>query len=361
MVRRVVKSGLALGMRWSGSSLLKRTLNARSGAPWIVGYHRVVENFAQSARTSIPAMLISLAMLNRHLEWIGRRFDFVSIEEITARHDRGYRYGKPAAAVTFDDGYRDVYEQAFPLLKAKGIPAAVFVVTSLIGTSHPPLFERLYLALVRAERAGSSPRARLARLVLPLGVEVPRLSDPRVQGADPFRLTRLLLETLPRESLDRVVQALESEVGQDDDALRERRPLTWDMLREMQRSGITIGSHTRRHALLTLEDEARVMEETLGSRRDLEDNLGARVLHFAYPNGWFDTATIACVRTAGYRFAYTSCRHRDAAHPLLTLPRTILWENSSLGLFGGFSPAVMGCQADGTFDRARPCASTHWN
>jgi len=99
----------------------------------------------------------------------------------------------------------------------------------------------------------------------------------------------------------------------------------------MRRSDITIGSHTRRHALLTLESEKRVMDETIGSRRDLEQRLGAGVLHFAYPNGWFDDATIAAVRAAGYRFAYTSCRHRDPDHPLLTLPRTLLWRNQASG------------------------------
>ena len=39
----------------------------------------------------------------------------------------------------------------------------------------------------------------------------------------------------------------------------------------------------------------------------------------------------------------------------------LLWENSGLGAFGGFSPAVMGCQADGTFDRVALCPLDHWN
>jgi len=356
MVRRVVKSGLACGLRWSGASLLRRRLNGRSGTPWIVGYHRVVEDYAHSARLSIPAMLISRAMLRRHLDWIGRRFDVVPLDEIVPRRGQGGRFRRPTAAITFDDGYHDVYELAFPLLKAKGMPAAVFVVTSLVGTASVPLFERLYLALLRARHASPSPRARLERIVSSLGLEVRALADPPGGAGDPLRLTRWLLERLRRDDLVPVVETLEKEVGVDDAALHERRPLTWDMLKEMRRSGITVGSHTRRHALLTLESGTRVLEETLGSRRDLEERLGAGVHHFAYPNGWFDDATVAAVQAAGYSFAYTSCRHRDPAHPLLTLPRTILWERSSLGMFGGFSPAVMGCQADGTFDGSGLCS-----
>src|SRR5881296_482577 len=125
-------------MRWSGASLLKRTLRRRSGAPWIAGYHRVVEDFRRSSENSIAATLISRGMLERHLEWIGRRFDFVSLDDIGSRLERGERFLKPVAAVTFDDGYRDAYEHAFPLLKTRGIPAAVFVPTGLVGTETPP-------------------------------------------------------------------------------------------------------------------------------------------------------------------------------------------------------------------------------
>ena len=360
-MRRVLKACLACGMRFSGASFLKRRLDGWSGTTWIVGYHRVVEDFERSARCSIPAMLISKAMLRRHLDWIGRHFEVVPLDEILSRRPPGGRLRRPPAAITFDDGFRDVYDLAFPLLKAKGMPAAVFVVTSLVGTPDVPLFERLYLALHRARRGSPAPRARLARILASLGLDAGAVGETEVPPTDPLGLTRTLLGRMPRDDLARVVEALESEVGVDETALRERRTLDWDMLREMRRSGVVIGSHTRRHAVLTLESRQRVLEETFGSRRDLEERLGASVVHFAYPNGWFDDATVAAVRAAGYRFAYTSCRHRDPAHPHLTLPRTLLWERSSLGMFGGFSPSVLGCQASGAFDGTGLCPQHRGN
>ena len=101
----------------------------------MIGYHRVVEDFASSAETSIPSMLVSRQMLERHLDWIGRRFRFVSLDELGARLDASDSRDDPIAAITFDDGYRDFYDHALPLLKQKGIPAAVFVVTDLVGTT----------------------------------------------------------------------------------------------------------------------------------------------------------------------------------------------------------------------------------
>ncbi|MBI4169885.1 MAG: polysaccharide deacetylase family protein [Acidobacteria bacterium] len=368
MVRRLVKSGLAHGMCWSGASLLKRTLTGWSGLPWIVAYHRVVEDFAQAGEDSIPATLISRAMLERQIDWIGRRFDFVSLDEIESRLDRRALGSRPAAAVTFDDGYADVYEQAFPLLKARGIPAAVFVVSDLIGTTTPPLFDRVHLLLGRAWKMWRSPIRDLARLAADLGLGAcPSMGPARVpDGEDgappgPLRAMRILLETLPQSALERLASALRAEVGWDESVVARHRPLTWEMLREMRSAGITIGSHSRTHPLLTLEDLEKVREETTGSRRDLEARLGGSVRHFAYPNGWFDGWTLQAVEAAGYRCGYTSCHHRDPGRPLLTLSRTLLWENAGLGVSGRFSPAVMGCQADGTLPRMAGCRLMHRN
>lgn len=359
MVRRLVKSGFAHGMRWSGASLVKRTLDGWSGAPWIVAYHRVVDDFASAAADSIAATLISRAMLERQLDWIGSRFDFVSLDEVASALERGAAFRRPAAAVTFDDGYADVYEHAFPLLKSRGIPAALFVVSDLIGTGTPPLYDRIHLLLIRAWARWPSPMRHLARLAADRGLDLP--ASPEEDGAplDPPRAMRLLLERLPQSRLERLASDLEAEVGWDENAAAGHRPLTWEMLREMRSAGITIGSHTRTHPLLTREAPEKVRDETAGSRRDLEARLGVAVRHFAYPNGWFDGTTIAAVEAAGYRCACTSCHHRVPGRPHLSLPRTLLWENSGLGAFGGFSPAVMGCQADGTLPRIAGCRLAH--
>ncbi len=345
-------------MHRSGASLLKRTLDGWSGAPWIVAYHRVVEDFAMAAAESIPATLISRAMLERQLDWIGRRFEFVSLDDIDDRLRRGARFRRPAAAVTFDDGYADVYEQAFPILKARGIPAALFVVSDLIDTRTPPLFDRLHLLLRRAWGRWPSPGTELARLIADTGLDVPK-SFADGGPPEPLRATRVLLEGLKAASLGRLAAALRERVGWDDEAAARHRPLSGAMLRALSAAGMTIGSHSRTHALLTLEDSRTVVEEATGSRRALEASVGTPVRHFAYPNGWFDGTTIAAVQAAGYRCAYTSCRHRDPSRPRLTLPRTLLWENSGLDASDRFSPAVMGCQADGTFPWLAGCPLAH--
>jgi len=133
----------------------------------------------------------------------------------------------------------------------------------------------------------------------------------------------------------------------------------WEMLADMQRHGITVGAHTRTHPVLTNETPTVVSEETAGSRKHLESRLGVAVHHFAYPDGGFDRTAVKAVAAAGYRLAFTACRHRDSDYPGLTLPRTLLWERSSVDAWQRFSASILSCQLRGMFDVVRSCRRPH--
>jgi peptidoglycan/xylan/chitin deacetylase (PgdA/CDA1 family) len=322
--------------------------------PVVIGYHRVVEDFEASAATSIPSMLVSRRMLERHLDWLGRRFRFVSLDELGARLDGSDGSEDPVAAITFDDGYRDLYEQAFPLLQKKGIPAAVFVVTDLVSTTGVQAHDKLYLLLARRMADRSLTPGGLAGLLR--GIEI---SVPGMDVKSPYQATRTLLEALTQESIRRVIAALESEVSISEETFKPFYSLTWEMLDRMQRAGVTIGSHTRTHIVMTNESGERVANEATGSREEIERRLGTGVRHFAYPSGMFDTAAVNAVANAGYRFGYTVCSHRDTGHPQLTVPRTFLWENSSLDFRGAFSGPILSCQIRRAFDVVSGCRQRH--
>ena len=111
---------------------------------------------------AIPSMLISDRMLSRQIDWLAKRFSLMSLDEIGSRLESGRPFEKPAAAITFDDGYSDVYHHAYPLLKRKGVPAAFFVVTGLVDTGRPQVFDRLYLLIRLLHRNGMPPALALA-------------------------------------------------------------------------------------------------------------------------------------------------------------------------------------------------------
>jgi peptidoglycan/xylan/chitin deacetylase (PgdA/CDA1 family) len=355
--RTTAKTAAARLVCWTGGDTMVRALTGGAAPPLVVGYHRVVDDLEGAGRHAIPAMLTSRAMLEQHLDWIGRRHRFVTLDELGQRIEDGEPVSR-LAAVTFDDGYRDLYEHAFPVLARKGIPAAAFVVTDLVGTTGLLIHDRLYVLLRRAFSRWRTPLRDLGALLGALDIW---LAPPGLAGlsADARSALQLLLRRLPRWDVARIADALEERVGAEPDAAADMLPLTWEMLAEMQRAGMTIGSHTRTHAWLTRASAAELSDEVEGSRRAIEARLRTPVAHFAYPDGHFDRRTIRAVAGTGYRFAYTTCGHRDPYRPTLTIPRRLLWQNSCLDGRGVFSPEVMRCQVSGVFALAGRCRQDH--
>ena len=132
--RRLLKDAVASAISRT-RSLTSLAPAARSCRPLVIGYHRVVEDFDRAAATDMPTMLVSRTMFERHVEWIGRHFEFVSLDEIGAHIESGEPFSRPVATLTFDDGYRDVYEHAVPTLMRVGAAATVFVVTEPVQES----------------------------------------------------------------------------------------------------------------------------------------------------------------------------------------------------------------------------------
>ncbi len=313
-------------------ALAKTGLDAWFGAllgarqrPWVLGYHTVVDDDAQLGEL-MPGLGITAATFERHVDWMARRFQLVALDELVSLGARTPGPEKPLAAITFDDGYRGVFEVAFPILRRKGIPASLFVVTDRVGSTEPLAHDRIY-HLLSKRRSPEETHAATRELLHLLG------------PAEIERLAEQLCEPAPADSLE--------------------LPVTWPMVHELREAGWTIGSHTRTHARLVSCTGAELLDETALAKQILEAELRQPVHHFAYPDGAFDPRAVDAVSAAGYSSAYTTCAHRDARHPGLTVPRTMLWEGSSIEPSGGFSPDILSVQSSGLLELLAGCRDTH--
>jgi peptidoglycan/xylan/chitin deacetylase (PgdA/CDA1 family) len=324
--------------------------------PLVVGYHRIVEDFTAEAKVEMPSMLTSVEMFEQHLDCLGQSFRFMSLDEIGDRLLNGPPFNEPVAAITFDDGYRDVYELALPILERRGIPAAMFVVTDLVGRPAWQIHDKLYHLVAKAFRCWDDPRSKMFGLLSDLGLPAHDLTR-RSSIGNPMLAVSALLPELRQADVRRLMSGLELSVGNGFHDV----PLTvtWEMVEDMRRRGFTIGSHTATHVSLPVESAHRIDEELIGSKTVLETQLGGRIDHFAYPGGHFNSDVVDAVKGAGYRFAYTACGHGDPRCPLLTIERLILWEGSSVNGNGEFIPDILSCQAHHLWPPAWKCERVH--
>jgi peptidoglycan/xylan/chitin deacetylase (PgdA/CDA1 family) len=135
--------------------------------------------------------------------------------------------------------------------------------------------------------------------------------------------------------------------------------MSWEMLATAQAEGFSVGSHTKSHCVLTNEGNEIIRAELTDSRKELEVRMGGSIRRFAYPDGRYDRSTLNAAADAGYRAAYSTCRHRSSLHPSLTIPRRVLWEHSWSDSDGRFSDAIMRSQMSGLMDIFRPCRQNH--
>jgi peptidoglycan/xylan/chitin deacetylase (PgdA/CDA1 family) len=178
--------------------------------------------------------------------------------------------------ITFDDADRTVLDHALPALAARGLPAAAFVVTELIGTDRASWRQEAAFLLAhggsaRALRAGG-PAARLAQLVA--------LPDP-----------------------DRRRSLHELRVSARAGAPARAR-LTPAELRRLAAGRVAIGSQCLGDPELTRCDEATVRAEVQGAHRELTGWLGAAPTAFAHPGGAPDPRTAPLLAELGYRTAF---------------------------------------------------------
>ena len=354
--RRLLKDAVASALS-RARTLTSWAPSAGGCRPLVIGYHRVVEDFEQAAATDMPTMLVSRAMFERHIEWLGRHFEFVSLDDITAHVESGEPFEQAVVTITFDDGYLDVYEHAMPILKRVGAPATVFVVTGQLDRPGWQIHDRMYHLLNCVYEKRRQPWRALSAVLGDADIAPSVVERLHATCTNAYVLTSTLLPLMSQAQACLVIELLEAEYPLDRAAMPPT--ITWSMARELQNDGFVIGSHTRTHAWLANESPDKSYEEIAGSKRDLEDRLGQTVRHFAYPGGQFTPAVVDMVAAAGYRFAYTACDHLDPRHPALTMDRLMLWEGSSIASDGRFSSSILNCQAHRLWPSARRCERVH--
>jgi peptidoglycan/xylan/chitin deacetylase (PgdA/CDA1 family) len=101
----------------------------------IVAFHRIEDTTAASGLTT------SVGMFERYCRFFQRHFRVVSLPDLVHRLERGLPLNRELA-ITFDDGYRDNFENAVPVLEKFSLPATFFVVTQWIGTDVVPWWDR---------------------------------------------------------------------------------------------------------------------------------------------------------------------------------------------------------------------------
>lgn len=229
----------------------------------ILTYHRVNDK-SDFITQGMDGRDVSVKNFERHIRYLKKNYQIISLDDFIRYVKEENGLPKKSAIITFDDGYQDNYTNAFPILRRYNVPATIFLIADFITAKKLMWLHRFYYHL---ELLSPDEEAHIA-----------------------------------------------SEIY-----------LSGDQIREMNRAGISIGSHTLTHRVLPQLNEDEVKNEILGSKRKIEEILEKPILHFAYPfgdNSSFTPTIKELVRTSGF---LSSCSRFEgintAASDIYTLKR----------------------------------------
>jgi peptidoglycan/xylan/chitin deacetylase (PgdA/CDA1 family) len=257
-----------------------------------------------------------LALFREQMEVLRERFCVSFLHELVERAAAG-DVPANAVAITFDDGYRDNYDYAYPILRELSLPATIFLVTDAIDGNGLIWHDRVFDAFERAS----------VEHVDFDGDELPLVTPPQKHAA----LAKILsfLRSSAPALRDEAIEDLMRHLGIASPPTTGWEKLSWEHVREMNANGVRFGAHTLDHPILSRLSEGDARRQIRGSRTRIETQLDTPVTDFAYPNGRsvdFDATTKRILGEEGFRCAVTTIGGaNDASSDPFTLRRVGMW------------------------------------
>lgn len=276
------------------------TLLSSTVAQWngvvVFNYHRI----GDASKSKFDRALFSATqeVFENQVRFLKQNFDVIGVNDLQqALHDPTSQ----SVLITFDDGYLDNYEVAFPVLQQLDATALFFITSGYLDDRALSWWD---------ETAWMIRSTELQQLDWPEIFSDPLSLDdaPQIQSA--IHKVLLKLKSLPEELVSDFLDTLGTVVGtgrcphKDADKLW----MSWDMVREMDQAGMGIGGHTVTHPVLANCGSERQLHEIETSKRRVEEELGHAITAFSYPVGQQDSFTYetqAILQEVGYLWGFS--------------------------------------------------------
>lgn len=286
----------------SGLARLARQKDTGQGA--ILTFHGLRQD-GEPAGVLDDGLHLPVSVFRQISAHLGQHYQVISLTEMVRLSASGQALPARSVALTFDDGYASNYHLAFPVLKEFGLLATVFLTTGFLDQTESLWFQEMDLAM-------------------------------QAKGDDADLSTTLAsLKKRPTEDMRSAVAAYCAEAAMPKVRPAVTLPMTWEMAREMQASGLVeLGGHTHSHPILTRCSAEQQRFEIVHCAERLRAELGRDPKLFAYTNGGpedFSPELGALLAEAGFEAAFTMMSGRvKAGLQAYELPRygspVSLWE-----------------------------------
>ena len=259
-------------------------------------FHRVAPSRGLSHPFDDSMYSIDAESFRSHLRLMRMNAEPISEQDLVSHVNGRAPLPRSAFMVTFDDGYRDNFEVALPIMKELGVPGIFFIPTRAIVERSLGWWDLIYWYLKRCPKP-----------LITLGGRDYLIPNPITPLAETFTA---MMKSIPATEQAMLLRGLREATGVSDPPfeLADKQFMSWEQLRIAARSGIAIGSHTHSHTVLSSLPPGGQRFELTESKRLLESYLGGPVRSIAYPVGGyehFNTETMTIAQECGFDLGFS--------------------------------------------------------
>lgn len=297
------------------SRIINRLKKIRQQKAIILMYHQVCER-----RNDPWELAVHPDNFHAQLEYLKKNFNVVSTSDLA--DGISSRKLKRSVAITFDDGFRDNYTNAAPLLDFHELPATFYMATSAMKQEYVYWWDALQDVIFHSEvlpekldiKINQTPvqfsfhsdRILSSKLINQIRAWNYNLTIPNERVAL-YMLLWYNIKPLTYSEQSRVLADIRAWAGHDHFISQQGVTMS---VREMQTLGdnplFTIGAHTVHHAMLSQQNRTDQAFEVKESKHQLEKWLGKTVDGFAYPYGNYNEVTQSILKEAGFSYAVST-------------------------------------------------------
>ena len=262
--------------------------------------------------------------------WLKENFKVSSLDELEGFSLSKPTDSKPHIFLTFDDGHKDNYDFAFPILCDYKIPATIYLTTSWIDQPSWQWRAEVFDLIEDCSQL----------VLINIEGETCLYEDAFRQRHEIYlRIADMLVRKSPADRKKLMKKILEINGKKFKD--RREEFLNWRQISEMRDSSLMLfGAHTHTHPMLTRLTDSDAFSEIVISKNEIEREIGEKVKHFAYPYGGSNAAgkrEFLFAKRAGFITATTAippgCRQKNYQENIFSLSRLSIDGRWSLSEF----------------------------
>lgn len=319
-IRRLIKLFIAYVLYYSGALYLLTRIKLK-GRAVVLTYHRVIADDKLALSHSSPGIIVHKDVFEQHFAVIKRYLKPLTIEQFQEYFVSRKPLPDRSCLLTFDDGWLDNYETAFPILRKYRVPAAIFLPYNYISGKQMFWQEELLLRLSNLLMTDNRDDHRFVQELAALE------HDPHSEQLREY-VSALKLNSY--QEINTILELVRSRCHDNVMPCHYDRYMSWEQILEMQQNGISFGSHTLSHRILTRVSREECTRELTDSKSLLETSLGMPVETIAYPNGGHNEQVEQLTEQAGYTLGFTTERgYVSGDTNPYSIPRINIHNNSS--------------------------------